>query len=184
MVVEINILKDKRKKIIKEHQLEKKRDKVAYMVLVVCLGLFMVLQVSQLVMSVLVKNQEKQLAKRQAEVARYKQVESDGAEVVRRLGEVERLVGNRQDVGSRLSLLFKIFNSGTKLKSVEFGGVTSGQGLLVSGTAETVYEYINFNDQLVKLAQDQDFETVEQGSLTRGQEADYQFSYKITTGNK
>jgi hypothetical protein len=86
-------------------------------------------------------------------------------------------------IEQKLGIVFDIFNRGTELRRVEFGGVTQGSGLTVSGSTESVFAYVDFNDRLVDLAEREKFELVEQTSLARDGEGVYSFSFDVLFGD-
>lgn len=182
VMVEINLLKDRRKKIVKQHRQESKRNRVSLIVLGAVVVVFLVLQVVRLVFVVIDRRLDNQLRASKAAIDDLSQVEKDIASVASRLKEVGKIVEGRELIDEKLAVIFKVIGRDTDLKRIEFGGLTKGRDLVIDGTTESVFAYVSLSEDLKQLAEEEGFETLTQSSLSRADDWTYSFTFDVMFG--
>ena len=182
-MIEINLLKERRKDLIKQHGLARERDKISYIVLTAGVAIFLVLQAARIGMMMALNNTDMQIKKTEATIKDFREVEAELREVGDRAAEINKVLEGRELLKEKLAVVAAIFGKGTALDKIGFGGVTQGNSLVISGTAQSIFDLVDFTDRLEQLAVDQDFEAVEQTSLSRNVTGAYNFTYELAVSS-
>ena len=179
-MIEVNLLEEQRREIVKRDQEVNAVAKVSYGILVVVVGLFLAFQGVRLWFALRQSQVTAELASQKRVLAEYGSVEAEGLVVADKLNEIVKIIEGRDKTREKLRLIFSVFDRGSTLKQIGFGGVTDEGDLNVSGAAEGIFAYIDFDERMKGLAEEEGFEKLYLASLSRGDGGQYSFSYEIT----
>lgn len=183
-MIKVNLLEEQRRKIVKRDSKVAAVNKTAYGLLALVVLLFLGFQGVRL-WYLFQKNQvETNLTDQKRKLVTFGQIEAEGIVVADKLNEIAKIIDGRDSTREKLRLVFDIFDNGSSLKQIGFGGVTDSGGLQVSGTADGVFAYIDFDQRIKELSEREGFEKLSLSSLARGDDKKYSFNYEIVVSAK
>lgn len=179
-MIKINLLEEQRRKIVKRDSKVALVNKSSYVVLSVVVALFLSFQGARMWYIFQKTQLELELTSQKKKLVAFGEVEAEGLIVADKLNEIAKIIDGRDSTREKLRLVFDIFDNGSSLKQIGFGGVTDSGGLQISGTADGIFAYIDFDQRIKDLSEREGFEKLFLASLARGDDKKYSFNYEIS----
>lgn len=166
-MVEINLLRGNRKKIVERQ--EKVSVYLKYLMMVtVVIGVISGVLLTTNIYLVSGKNRiEQELKKQTIELKKYEQVAIDSLKIGLRLEAIEGIVNGRRELDRKLNIFSQVLDTRLNLKSIGFGGNVDSNMLGLTGEVNSVTEYEVLNDELTEIANNNVVDEVFLSGVTR-----------------